>query len=138
MRADECQVGDTKELLLVRSLSRSQIVMYAGASGDFNPIHTDEPFVTQVSGHPSVFAHGMMTMGMSARLFTDWFGDGRLVDLGARFKSQVWPGDTLTATGTITAIRDTEDGKVVDASLVTTNQDGVEVLSATATARLDS
>ena len=128
--------GEERALLLVENLSRSQIVQYAGVSGDFNPIHTDEIFVTQVAGYPTVFAHGMMTMGMSARLFTDWFGAGQLVDLGARFTGQVWPGDTLTARGTILDVRESADGPVVDARLVTTNQSGVEVLSASATARL--
>ena len=82
MSTEQFQPGDERRLLLVDDLSRTQIVQYAGASGDFNPIHTDEVFATQVSNYPSVIAHGMLTMGMSARLFTDWFGDGQLVDLG--------------------------------------------------------
>jgi acyl dehydratase len=127
--------GDERRLLLVDDLSRTQIVQYAGASGDFNPIHTDEVFATQVSNYPSVIAHGLLTMGMSARLFTDWFGDGQLVDLGSRFIGQVRPGDSLTAVGTIVDTRETEEGWFVDARLLTTNQDGVDVLSATATAR---
>ena len=137
MRRNDCRAGDQRELVLVEDLSRTQIVMYAGASGDFNPIHSDEVFVTQVSGYPSVFAHGMMTMGMSARLFTDWFGDGVLTDLGAQFRRQVWPGDRLTAIGTIEGCRETPEGWVVDASLVTQNQDGVTVLTASATARVE-
>lgn len=128
--------GDRRSLRLVDNLSRTQIIQYAGASGDFNPIHTDEVFATKVAGYPTIFAPGMMTMGMSARLFTGWFGDGQLVDLGARFLRQVWPGDTLTSEATIVATRETQDGWFVDARLVTTSQDGAEVLSATATARL--
>ena len=67
-----------------------------GASGDYNPLHTDEKFTTEVAGYPSVFAHGMLTMGMTGRVVTDWVGDGRLKSYGVRFSKQVWPGDTLT------------------------------------------
>lgn len=135
MGHNDFEPGAERRLELVSDLSRTQIVQYAGASGDFNPIHTDEPFATQMSGFPTVLGHGMLTMGMSARVFTDWFGDGQLVDLGARFVGQVWPGDALTAVATIVGTRETEEGWFVDARLVTQNQDGKDVLSATATAR---
>ena len=59
-------------------------------------------FATQVAGYPTVFAHGMLTMGMTARVLTDWVGDGRLLRYGARFVKQVWPGDTLTARAEVT------------------------------------
>src|SRR5690606_22630866 len=65
--------GETRELVLVRGLTRTQIGQYAGASGDFNPVHTDERFAVEAAGYPSVFAHGMLTMGMAARVLTDWF-----------------------------------------------------------------
>ena len=57
------KVGDKKELLLVDDLTRTQIVQYAGASGDYNPLHSDDKFTTEVAGYPSVFAHGMLTHG---------------------------------------------------------------------------
>jgi acyl dehydratase len=131
------QVGDSKELVLVEDLTRTQIVQYAGASGDYNPLHTDEIFATKVAGYPSVFAHGMLTMGMTGRVLTDWFGDGRLLKYGVRFVKQVWPGDDLTATATVTEIRDEGGQQVADVTVSTRNQDGVEVLTGTATARLD-
>jgi len=131
------QVGDTKELLLVDDLTRTQIVMYAGASGDYNPLHSDEKFAREVAGYPGIFAHGMLSMGMTGRIVTDWFGDGRLAKYGVRFVRQVWPGDTLTATATVDAVREEAGVHYADVSIVTVNQDGTAVVSGTATARLD-
>ena len=133
LRASQLKVGDTREAVLVENLSRTQIVMYAGASGDFNPIHHDETFATKAAGYPSVFAHGMLTMGMTGRLLTDWLGDGVLREYGVRFVKQVWPGDSLTAKGTVTAIGD--DGSV-EIEVVTTNQKGEAVVAGSARATL--
>jgi len=134
--AGELSVGDSRELVLVDDLTRTRIVQYAGASGDYNPLHTDEVFATKVAGFPSVFAHGMLTMGMTGRVLTDWFGAERLKSYGVRFVGQVWPGDTLTATAVVTALR-AEDGEhLADLSVATRNQRGEEVLTGTATARL--
>jgi acyl dehydratase len=125
--------GNVREQVLVEGLTRTQIVMYAGASGDFNPIHHDETFATGAAGYPSVFAHGMLTMGMTARLLTDWIGDGVLTDYGVRFVRQVWPGDTLTARGTVTAVG--ADGSV-ELDVVTRNQKGEPVVTGHARAVL--
>jgi acyl dehydratase len=135
--ASRLAVGDVHSAELVDNLTRTQIVQYAGASGDYNPLHTDEVFATQVAGYPSVFAHGMLTMGMTGRMLTDYVGDGRLVRFGGRFTAQVWPGDTLTATATVRAIEERDGGAVVDLDVVTTNQDGVQVFAGTASARAD-
>ncbi len=137
LNASSLRVGARHSAEVVNNLTRSQIVQYAGASGDFNPLHTDEVYATQVAGYPSVFAHGMLTMGMTGRMLTDYVGDGRLTHFGGRFTAQVWPGDTLTATATATAI-ETRDGVVVaDFEVETCNQDGVTVFYGSATARLD-
>ena len=104
LRGGDLRVGDTHTERLVEDLTRTQIVQYAGASGDFNPVHTDEVFAREVAGYPTIFAHGMLTMGMTGRILTDYVGDGRLTKFGARFTSQVWPGDTLDATVTVTAV----------------------------------
>jgi acyl dehydratase len=133
LRASELAVGASREQVVVEKLSRTQIVMYAGASGDFNPIHHDEPFATSTAGYPSVFAHGMLTMALTGRLLTDWLGDGVLRTFGVRFVRQVWPGDTLTARGTVTAIG--ADGRVA-IDLVTTNQRGEPVVAGDAVAQL--
>jgi len=136
LRADEIEVGETRETVLVEDLTRTRIVQYAGASGDYNPLHTDELFAREAAGFPTVFAHGMLTMGMTGRIVTDWVGAERLTSYGARFVGQVWPGDTLTATATVQAIREEDGRALVDLSVVTRNQRGEEVLTGTATARL--
>jgi acyl dehydratase len=111
--------------------------MYAGASGDYNPLHTDEVYVTQVAGYPTVFAHGMLSMGATGKLLTDWVGDGRLTKYGVRFVNQVWPGDTLTATATVDAIREVDGRHLVDFTVSTVNQDGKPVVTGSATAVVD-
>jgi acyl dehydratase len=137
LKASHLAVGDTHEEVVVADLTRTQIVQYAGASGDYNPLHTDEVFVTKVAGYPTVFAHGMLTMGMTGKMLTNYVGDGRLARYGVRFKAQVWPGDTLTATAKVAALREEAGQRLVDLEISTRNQDGVEVLSGTATARVD-
>lgn len=137
LKASELTVGATHEEIVVEDLKRTQIVMYAGASGDYNPIHTDEVFATQVAGYPTTFAHGMLTMGLTGKMLTNYVGDGRLTSYGMRFVAQVWPGDTLTARATIAALREQGGEHFVDLTLSTINQDSREVASGTASARVD-
>jgi len=137
LKASEVKVGDVYEERLVEDLTRTQIVQYAGASGDYNPVHTDEPFATKVAGYPTVFAHGMLTMGMTGNILTNYVGDGRLTKYGVRFSRQVWPGDTLDAKATVEAIREEDGNHYVDLSVETVNQDGQVVVTGTATARVD-
>jgi acyl dehydratase len=137
LKASQLKVGDTYTERLVEDLKRTQIVQYAGASGDYNPLHTDEIFTTKVAGYPTVFAHGMLTMGMTGRMLTNYVGDGRLTNYGVRFTSQVWPGDTLDATATVEAVRQEGGRHFVDLTVTTVNQNGVEVLKGSASARVD-
>ena len=137
LKASALKVGDTHKERVVENLSRTQIVQYAGASGDYNPLHSDEVYTTQIAGYPSVFAHGMLTMGLTSKMLVNYVGAGRLKKFGVRFTNQVWPGDTLDAAATIEAIRDEGGEKLVDLKLSTTNQDGKEVVSGSATARID-
>ncbi|MBW2279978.1 MAG: MaoC family dehydratase N-terminal domain-containing protein [Deltaproteobacteria bacterium] len=137
LSASKLSVGDTHEELVVNDLTRTQIVQYAGASGDYNPIHSDEIFATKVAGYPTVFAHGMLTMGLTGTMLTNYVGDGRLTKFGVRFASQVWPGDTLTARATVEALREEDGQHLVDLTISTVNQDGKEVVKGSATARID-
>ena len=137
LKASELKVGDTYSERLVEDLKRTQIVQYAGSSGDYNPLHSDEMFTTQIAGYPSVFAHGMLTMGMTGRLLTNYVGDGRLTNYGVRFTNQVWPGDTLDSTATVEELREEGGEHFVDLTVSTVNQDGVVVVKGTASARID-
>ena len=137
LSASRLKIGEAHTARLVEDLKRTQIVQYAGASGDYNPLHTDEIFTTKVAGYPSVFAHGMLTMGMTGKMLTDYVGDARLTKYGVRFTSQVWPGDTLDTTATVKAIEERAGQKYVELEVSTVNQNGVQVLSGYAEARVD-
>lgn len=132
-RARDLSPGTRFSELLIGDLPRTQIHLYAGASGDFSPQHVDEVYNTTVEGYPSVFAHGMLSMGMTGRMLTDWLGDGRLRRFRMNFLGQVWPGDSLTGHATVQAVRQ----GLVDLELATVNQHGATMLSGSATAEID-
>ncbi len=138
LKASELKVGDSYQEEICNNLSRTQIVMYAGTSGDYNPLHSDEIFTTEIAGYPSVFAHGMLTMGMTGKMLTNYVGDGQLTYYGVRFTSQVWPGDTLIATATVTEIREEDGQQIADLEVSTTNEEGTEVIKGKASARLEA
>ena len=137
LSANRLEIGQVHEEVVVEDLKRTQLVQYSGASGDYNPLHSDEVFATRVAGYPTVFAHGMLTMGLTGKMLTNWVGDGRLTSFGVRFVGQVWPGDTLTARATVGAIRDEGGVKQVDLVVETVNQDGRVVMTGAASARID-
>ncbi len=137
LKASEIKVGDEHTEVVAENLTRTQIVQYAGASGDYNPVHTDELFTREIAGYPSVFAHGMLSMGATGMAVTNYVGDGRLTKYGVRFVNQVWPGDTLTATVAVEEIREEDGEQLVDLTVSTSNQDGREVVRGSATARID-
>ena len=122
-------LGDGAPPLVVENLTRTHFVRYAGASGDFNPMHHDDTIAAQV-GNPSVFGHGMLTAGLMARVVKDWLGPEALRRIQVRFAKQVWPGETLTFTATVTAVHD----DTVDLDLQAANADGEVKLTGTATA----
>src|SRR5271168_5080796 len=117
LKASKLKDGDTHTARLVEDLKRTQLVQYAGASGDYNPLHTDEIYTTKVAGYPTVFAHGMLSMGLTGKMLTNYVGDGTLTKYGVRFTNQVWPGDTLDAKATVTALREEAGKHFVDLAL---------------------
>ena len=138
LKASELTVGDSYEEEVCRDLSRTQIVQYAGTSGDYNPLHTDDKYTTEIAKYPSVFAHGMLSMGMTGKMLTNYVGDGRLRSFGVRFTAQVFPGATLTATATVAAIRDEDGESIADIEVSTVDEAGSVVVKGQATALLDA
>ena len=138
LKASELTVGDSYEEEVCRDLSRTQIVQYAGTSGDYNPLHTDDKYTTEIAKYPSVFAHGMLSMGMTGKMLTNYVGDGRLRSFGVRFTAQVFPGATLTATATVAVIRDEDGESIADIEVSTVDEAGTVVVKGQATALLDA
>jgi acyl dehydratase len=103
LRYDDVKVGDEAPPL-DHKLTRTDLVMYAGASGDFNPMHTDE-IAAQAAGLPSVFGHGMFSAGLLATAVTNYVGIGNLTSYRVRFTKQTWPGETLRTTVAVTEKR---------------------------------
>ncbi|MGO9872959.1 MAG: MaoC/PaaZ C-terminal domain-containing protein [Acidimicrobiia bacterium] len=96
LRYDDVNVGDEAPPI-DHTLTRTDLVMYAGASGDFNPMHHDE-VAAQAAGLPSVFGHGMFSAGLLATAVTNFVGIGNLTSYRVRFTKQTWPGETLSTT----------------------------------------
>ncbi len=119
---DVVNEGDTAPTVS-HELTRTDLVMYAGASGDFNPMHTDE-IAAQAAGLPSVFGHGMLSMGILGRAITDYTGVGNLKTYKVRFTKQTWPGEVLSSTVTVTGKRVEGDQKLVDLEVSLANADG--------------
>ena len=97
--------GDTGPELIVEKVDRASFVRYAGASGDFNPIHWNEDFAKS-AGYPGVFAQGMWTAGVLATFLTNWVGESNVRRYRTRFVGQVWPGEKLVCSGTVTSVSD--------------------------------
>jgi len=123
MATAELQIGDVVADREVH-LTRESLVRYAGASGDFNPIHYRDDVAERV-GLPGVLAHGMLTMGVAIGTIIPWLGDsGRLLEYGVRFTRPVVvdpeAGATLRIVATVGAI---EDDGVVRVDLAVTHED---------------
>ena len=114
-------------------LTRTDLVMYAGASGDFNPMHTDE-VQAQAAGLPSVFGHGMYSAGLLGTALTNYVGVGNLRSYKVRFTKQTWPGETLTTRVLISEKRPASSEVVLSCELV--NQDGEAKIAGEAVAQL--
>src|SRR5580704_15896436 len=96
LRYEDVKVGDVAPPV-DHKLTRTDLVMYAGASGDFNPMHTDE-VAAKEAGLPSVFGHGMFSAGLLATAVTNYVGIGNVTSYRVRFTKQTWPGETLSTT----------------------------------------
>jgi acyl dehydratase len=116
-------------------LTRTDLVQYAGASGDFNPMHSDEA-AAKAAGLPSVFGHGMFTMGILGKALTDYVGVGNLKRYQVRFTKQTWPGEQLTTKVTVAKKYEGEGEHRVDLECEVVNQDGEAKVSGVATAAL--
>ena len=112
----------------VGPITRTDIVRFAGASGDFNPLHHDEAYA-RAAGFETVFAMGQMQAGMLSRLVTDWLGLGAVRSYRVRFRAKVWPGDVLVLRATGAALgRDEATGEeIVECALEAVREDGGEV-----------
>jgi acyl dehydratase len=120
-------VGDELPALAKAPVDRVQLVRYAGASGDFNPVHVDEVYARQV-GLPSVYAPGMLVMGFLAQLVSDWARGAQLRRYSVRFIKMIWPGDTVVCKGRVTD-RFGENGRYfAEIELWAENQKGELVL----------
>src|SRR5580700_15274 len=105
------------------TLTRTDLVRYAGASGDYNPMHHDEILAT-AAGQPSVFGHGMFSMGLLGTALTDYVGAGNLTHYKVRFSRQTWPGEELTTKIVVTGKREEGGEKFVDLECSLANADG--------------
>jgi acyl dehydratase len=119
---DEVAVGDEAPAL-THTLTRADLVQYAGASGDFNPMHTDE-VSAQAAGLPSVFGHGMFTMGILGKALTDYAGVGNLASYKVRFTKQTWPDEVLTTKIEVAGKREEDGKRLVDLTCSVANADG--------------
>ncbi len=133
---EDVAIGDEAPVK-TQKLSRTDFVAYAGASGDFNPMHHDETIAT-AAGMPSVFGHGMLSMGILATAITDWTGVAGLRRFKVRFSKQTWPAETLSTRVVVTARREEGDLHLVDLECVLANADGQEKVVGEATVALPS
>lgn len=115
-------------------ITRTDIVRYAGAGGDFNPIHHDEEFA-HAAGMPSVFSHGLLSAGLLAQYLARWVGPASVRSYSVRFTGQVWPGDVLTLKGAVVGSEDDPSGaELARIELSAERQTGDVVLKGTALA----
>ena len=125
------KVGDELPPLVKGPIQQIQLTRYAGASGDFNPIHQDDEFA-KAAGMGGVFAHGMLSMGFVGQVVTDWAGAGDVRKLGVRFAGLVRLKDTITCRGRVLGKSD----DLVDLELWAENQRGEKVVTGKATVTL--
>lgn len=127
----ELQVGESLQPVQLEPVTRLDLIKYAGASGDFNPIHTIDEEATN-AGLPGIIAHGMWTMGNLAKLFTPYLEDGFIEDYAIRFRNMVFIDDVLT----LQAVLKREEENKKEFKVAVVNQRGQEVVNGTVVFRL--
>ena len=133
---DDVNEGDEAPVVS-HELTRTDLVMYAGASGDFNPMHHDEVKAKE-AGLPSVFGHGMFSMGLLGRAITDYVGVGNLKRFKVRFTKQTWPGEVLTSKIVVTGKRKDDGESLIDLEVQLANEAGEVKVAGEASAALPS
>ena len=134
---EDVKVGDELPPLVKGPLQQIQLTRYAGASGDFNPIHQDAEFA-KAAGMGGVFAHGMLSMGFVAQAVTDWAGAGRVRKIGVRFAALVRLNDTVTCRGRVVGTSQKDGVSLVELDIWAENQKGEKVVTGKATVDLAS
>ncbi len=132
---EDVQVGDELPALVKGPIRQIQLTRYAGASGDFNPIHQDDEFA-KAAGMGGVFAHGMLSMGFVAQAVTDWAGAGTVRKIGVRFTALVRLKDTVTCKGRVLAKSSKDDVHTVEVEIWAETQKGDKVVTGKATVAL--
>lgn len=122
LKFENVSVGDEIPPFAVK-VSRPDFVRYAGASGDFVPLHYNQTFV-EAAGRPTVFAQGMFTAGLLSHCVTDYVGAGQVRNFKVRFATIVWPGDTVTCRGKVTKKYEADGQRLVEGDLEVVNQKG--------------
>jgi len=115
------KVGEILPKLTIEPISRASLALYAGASGDHNPIHIDTDYTTQI-GYPDVIVHGMLIMGYLGRILTDNINQSKILEYDVRFISVTNIGDQLTCSGIVKTIREIDDKKEIKLDLIVKNQ----------------
>ena len=132
---EDVKVGYEVPEVVKDPITETQLVMYAGASGDFNPIHTVHAF-GEKAGFGGVIGHGMLSMAFVGQIMTDWVGAKALKKLSVQFRAVTKPKDVITIKGTVSK-KYTEDGKnFVDCDLIAIKQNGDKIIVGQATAVL--
>ena len=132
---NDLKVGDELPRYVHESVTRTDLVKYAGASGDYNPMHHDET-LTKQAGLPSVFAHGMFSMGLLSNVLVSWAGPGSVKRYDVQFRAITWPADPVTCTGKVTAKREEGGQRLVDVELQCETKPGTRSIIGSATLAL--
>ena len=120
---EDVHIGDEIPVLVKEPITEVQIVKYAGASGDFNPLHVVHSF-GEKAGYGGVIAHGMLIMGFLSQMITDWLNDNFVKQIGVNFKAISKPGDTITCRGKIINKFVEDKQCLVEIEMVAVNQRG--------------